>query len=104
MILLQHLDTNHWKYRMYNEVEQLILNNFVICPYCESKKVKTSGISTTIAAGGNYYDLDGHYHTHDTNYMHAKYKCINGHKFEIIPINSCWCGWRQTLEKIGMIG
>ncbi len=80
---------------MYNEVDQLILDNFVICPHCENNNVECLGITTTIASIGIYIDTNNRSHEHDSNRMSAQYKCANGHQFVIEPINSCWCGWRQ---------
>lgn len=84
---------------MYNEVDRMILDNFVECPYCGSKDTECKSFTTTIAGAGIYTDLDGHEHEHDSNHISAYYKCNNGHEFPIRPFNSCWCGWKQSEQQ-----
>ena len=91
---------------MYNEVERMILDSFVECSYCgaSGKNVKCLGFTTTLAAGHN--DAEdrfnnkwlpyGALHDHNANSLHSTYECTNGHKFHIIPLHACWCGWRQA--------
>ncbi len=79
---------------MYNEIDLLRLDNMVECSFCGSQKNKRYGLTTTIAAAYEYDAPEGH-HEHDGNTIHASYICNNGHKFNIQPLNSCWCGWRQ---------
>ena len=82
---------------MYNEAEKMILDSIVECSYCgaSGKDIKFLGLSTTIVASQNWEDENHNKHEHDNNCIDAHYECINGHKFKIKPINSCWCGWRQ---------
>lgn len=97
---------------MYNVVEQMILDSFVECSYCgaKGKDVKCLGLITTIAAIGqgrrgaeerfnNKWLPYGVIHDHDGNCIDGAYECINGHKFAIKALNSCWCGWRQGASK-----
>lgn len=79
---------------MFNEVDRVRLDMLVECSYCQSKDVKCTSFCTTIMTAGEFDAPDGH-HEHDTNRIRAYYTCANGHKFEITPINSCWCGWKQ---------
>lgn len=82
---------------MYNESDLLILDSFIKCSYC-SAKGKRVELTTSLFWGGEFDDQNGHQHHHDTNIIKARYKCINDHEFEIQPLNSCWCGWRQKYE------
>ncbi len=95
---------------MYNEVERMVLDSIVECSYCgtSGKDVKCLGLTTTIAgrgpdAGFRFYNKwlpTNAVHDHDTNYISATYECVNGHKFHIVPLNACWCGWRQQSRLI----
>lgn len=89
---------------MYNEVDRMILDNFVECPHCGSKDTECISFTTTIMTAGTFTDLDGHDHEHDSNRISAHYKCGNGHDFPIRPLNSCWCGWNQNEQWECQIG
>src|ERR1019366_7970453 len=83
---------------MYNEVDFKILESFIRCSYCDSTNVKKIGWTTTLAGGGSHEDKDPphHMHYHDTNHIKAGYDCLDCKKeFQIVPYNSCWCGWEQ---------
>lgn len=81
---------------MYNEVDLLRLDRIVECSFCRSSKVERQGLITTIATIHEFDAPDGH-HEHDGNHIEVSYVCGNGHKFTIQPINSCWCGWKQSI-------
>lgn len=83
---------------MFNEVDELILKNGIICSECGIKSLKEFGYSTTIAATNNFEDEDRHYHEHDGNQAEGFCVCQNDHKFSVRLFNSCWCGWTQSPE------
>ena|ERR1700693_3513828 len=92
---------------MYNEVEQVILDSIVECSYCgaSGKDVKCIGGMTTTLAAGNIGTAEYRFnnkwlptnvvHDHNSNHLDTAYECVNGHKFRIVPLHACWCGWRQ---------
>lgn len=79
---------------MFNEAEKLIIENGIICPTCNVRGAKVS-LTTTMVGVSTYTDLDGHNHEHDGNHCDANCTCLNGHKYSVQMINSCWCGWKQ---------
>ena len=71
------------------------------CPVCEDLKMKSCvhilSSSTTLIGGMNpYYDEDGEYHNHDTNWVSTAYSCTRGHKWGETRQNPCdnpKCSW-----------
>ena len=86
---------------MYDEIDLLRLDNMIECSFCSSKKVERISHATTIMSTGDFDAPDGH-HEHDLNIISMTYLCDNEHKFAIQPLNSCWCGWKQSVNSRGI--
>jgi hypothetical protein len=46
------------------------------------------------------FDEDGREHQHDENYQHTRvgYTCAAGHRFSVVTMTPCWCGWPNAGE------
>jgi len=45
----------------------------------------------------SFKDENGNYHNHARNYVQRVYECVCGERIENIEVNSCPCGWVNTL-------
>lgn len=89
---------------MFNKVDRLILDSLVICSYCSGRNIsKCKGVTTTLAGTGD--DREKAFkehrpaHEHGNNSKDATYTCFDCQRdFYIVPLDGCWCGWRQSFE------
>ncbi len=69
----------------------------MICEECKKEGLKSTvhyNYSTSTAMYcPPYYDEDGKHHLHDMNTTCSNYHCSNGHNFQVVSKNECWCGW-----------
>ena len=76
----------------------------LICPECkkEGKKsrVYPGASTTTLMYCAPYYDEDGEYHHHDSNWHDTDYRCSEGHRWSERTPSKCpnpKCDWKQNV-------
>lgn len=67
------------------------------CPECHEKHEKSKvynmgSTSTLIGGGGEYWDEEGEYHSHNPNTITTSYRCSKGHKWQIEKRRECPAG------------
>ena len=71
----------------------------VVCPECRDQgarsRVYWNGGENqgTAVAVDRFWDEQGRFHHHDPRISHDRYRCTEGHEFQISSRNKCWCGW-----------
>ena len=69
----------------------------MFCKHCveegKTSTLRSEGGSSTLMSPNTYYDEQGVYHCHDSNYMTEGWRCSNGHRWSKRIYRKCECGW-----------
>ena len=70
------------------------------CPQCVAEgltsTLRPKSMTSTLTYVSPFYAEDGSYHYHDGTKRRTFYDCSNGHKFDVLSVDSCLCGWPDT--------
>lgn len=64
----------------------------------ESIVIPDGNAHRTLMGSEDYYDENGHFHSHDPNYSRAPFRCSRGHSWSLTEYGQCWCGWEGGNE------
>jgi hypothetical protein len=100
MSLLAITPTTEMSGCQQNEINVSDTFKIGFCYFCQqdgkTSRLTVGGGSTTLSCTQSYYDENGIYHYHDSNWHTSSYSCSNGHYYQIREIKGCSACGKQS--------